>query len=273
MADVDLHPAFQFQDIEASQANVIDLKASISQWRKTSYAGMINLGHELRAVKASIPGGGYLTFLDLVALSQPTAWRYSRLAELNVSDGLTAARINDLGGVNATLKSFTVNDDDDLDDLDDDDDRVFTVNDDDPDDPEPATLPEPAPGPAVRLPDASAGAVERGLADVPQRMTTPVVKPPSKDKARIDLLLIEASEKDAEIGRLRRLVAVYEAEAGDALQPKLAVLQEREATNQAQMASIGEWQVKYSDLKRENFGLRKALKEKDALLAKLNGKG
>ena len=262
--DVDLHPAIRFHDLEESQAKVIDLKATISHGRKTSYAGMINAGHELRAVRASIPNGGYLSFLDLVGLSQSTAWRYSRLAELNLSEGLTAARIDELGGLNATLRVFTVNDDNDLfddpDDPDDLDERVFTVNDDESADaldasdsaPEPAILPEPAPGPAVALPDASAGDIERDLAEVPKRMATPVERPPTKDQARIALLEIENGELAVKVERVERQLRLIEAEAGDALQPKLAVLQEREATNAALTASIGEWQVKYDDLARKH---------------------
>ena len=51
------------------------------------------------------------------------------------------------------------------------------------------------------------------------------------------------------------------AEVGDALQPKLAVLQEREATNQALTASIGEWQVKYDDLDRKHRGALRRIRE------------
>ena len=108
--DIDLHPAFQFLDIEASQANVIDYVGTHQYGRKVSIAGRFERWDwcELRAVKAELQQGGFLEFVARCNISRSTSSRWMRLAELQMSDGLTIAEIVKAGGIRKAIKCCTV---------------------------------------------------------------------------------------------------------------------------------------------------------------------
>ena len=269
MMDIDLHPAFQFLDIEASQANVIDYVGTHQYGRKVSIGAALNAGHELRAVKASLQQGGFLEFVARCNISRSTSSRWMRLAELQMSDGLTIAEIVKAGGIRKAIKLHVqhLTDEDSAPEMS--DGRIFDDGTVTADVIATGIIPGPTPSGHVHTEaDYSPPAVQDAMSTPVRDPGPPAERKPSvreQIEARIALLEMEAHERDMKMERVERENRMLLAEAGDALQPKLAVLQEREATIEALQASVGELMVQLDEAKGMN-------RRQAAVIRKLEGK-
>lgn len=220
-------------DVETAIGIVSEGVSEFRLGRKMSIAGALKAGEGLVSIRQGIKHGEFAPYLDRWELPSSTANDWMKLFR----SGYTVVQIVDLGGIRATLESI----------------RQYQ--------PQLPDAPQISDGRTFDEPPITDTDIEEQAKAI---RAVPSPNPPTpleRAEAKISLLEIENLEQANRLNELGRQLKMALAEQGDALQPKLAVLQEREATIHALQSSVGEWQVKYGDLKRAHDGAIRRLRE------------